>query len=42
MMMVILNQVIKEFTINGRGGDTEITRTSGIAKEIVKRFVIEA
>jgi len=40
-MMVTLNQVIKVFAINGRSVDTEGTRTSGIAEEIVERFVIE-
>jgi len=40
-MTVTLNQVIKEFAINGRSVDTEGTRTSGIAEEIVERFVIE-
>jgi len=40
-MMVTLNQVIKVFAINSRGGDTEGTRASGITKEIVERFVIE-
>ena len=34
--MVTLNQVIKVFAINCRGGDTEGTRASGIAEETVK------
>jgi len=34
--------MIKKFAINGRGGDTEGTRASGIAEEIVEGFVIEA
>jgi len=33
--------MIKESAINGRGVDTEGTRTSGIMKEIIERFVIE-
>ena len=41
-MMVTLNQVIKEFAINSRSVDTEGTRASGIAEEIVERFVVEA
>jgi len=41
-MMVRLDQVIKEFAINGRSVDTEGTRASGITKEIVERFVVEA
>ena len=41
-MMVTLNQVIKEFARNGRSVDTEGTRASGIAEEIVERFVVEA
>ena len=40
--MVRLDQVIKEFAINGRSVDTEGTRASGITKEIVERFVVEA
>ena len=40
-MMVIFNQAIKEFAINSRGVDTEGTRASGIAEEIVERFVME-
>jgi len=40
-MMVTLNQVIKEFAINSRSVDAEGTRASGIAEEIVERFVIE-
>jgi len=40
-MMVIINQAIKEFAINGRSVDTEGTRTSGIMEEIVERFVME-
>jgi len=41
-MMMTLNQVIKVFAINGRSVDTEGTRASGIAEEIVERFVVEA
>jgi len=41
-MMVILNRVVKEFDNKGRGGDTKGTRASGIAEEIVERFVVEA
>jgi len=41
-MMVILNEVIKEFAINSRGVDTEGTRASRIPEEIVEGFVIEA
>jgi len=41
-MMMTLNELINDFTINGGGGDTEGTRTSGIAEEIVERFVVEA
>jgi len=33
--------MIKVFAINGRSVDTEGTRASGIAEEIVERFVIE-
>jgi len=40
--MVILNEVIKQFAIRGRGANTESTRASGIAEEIVERFVVEA
>jgi len=40
-MMVNSNQVIKVFGIIGRDLDTEGTRTSGIAEEIIKRFVVE-
>jgi len=36
-----LNQVIKEFGKKGRGIDTEGTRASRIAEEIIKRFVVE-
>ena len=39
--MVILNQAIKVFAMKCRGGDTEGTRTSRIAEEIIERFVIE-
>jgi len=41
-MMMILNQMFKEFVINGRAGDTEGTRAKGIAEEIVERLMIEA
>ena len=41
-MMLTSNQVIKVFAINSRGVDTEGTRASGIAEEIVERFVVEA
>jgi len=40
-MMVIFNQAIKEFAINVRGVDTEGTRASGVAEEIVERLVME-
>ena len=40
--MVTLNQVIKVFGMEGRGIDTEGTRASRIAEEIVEGFVIEA
>ena len=40
--MVTLNEVIKVFAINGRGADTEGTRSSGVAEEIIERFVVEA
>ena len=40
--MVTLDEVIKEFAINGRGVDTEGARANRIAEEIVERFVIEA
>jgi len=38
---VSLNQLIKVFGIKGRGIDTEGTRASRIAEEIIKRFVVE-
>jgi len=41
-MMMTLNQMVKEFVINGRGGDTEDTRAKGITEEIVERFMVEA
>jgi len=41
-MMMTFNQMVKEFVINGRGGDTEDTRAKGITEEIVKRFMVEA
>ena len=41
-MMVILNELINDFAINGRSCDTEGTRASRIADEITERFVIEA
>jgi len=40
-MMVTLNQVIKVFVINVRGADAEGTRASGVAEEIIERFVME-
>jgi len=40
-MVVVLNQMIKEFAINYRGVDTEGTRASRIAKKIVEGFVVE-
>jgi len=41
-MMVILDELINDLAINGRGCDTEGTRASGIADEIAERFVVEA
>jgi len=41
-MMVVLNELINDFAIDGRGSDTEGTRASGIAEEIVEGFVVEA
>jgi len=40
--MVILNELIKEFAMKGRGLNTEGTRASGMAEEIVEGFVVEA
>jgi len=40
--MVILNELIKEFAMKGRGPDTEGTRASGITEKIVEGFVVEA
>jgi len=40
-MMVTFNQVVKESPISGRSVDTEGTRASRIAEEIVEGFVIE-
>jgi len=39
--MVSSNQAIIVFGIKGRGLDTEGTGTSGIAEEIIERFVVE-
>jgi len=39
-MMVILDELINDLAINGRGCDTEGTRASGIADEIAERFVV--
>ena len=40
--MMTLNQMVKEFVINGKGGDTEDTRAKGITEKIIERFIVEA
>jgi len=41
-MMMIFNQMVKEFVINSRGSNTEDTRVKGITEEIIERFMVEA